>query len=50
MAPNDARLSKVTLFEDAYGERVGFEFRLVGGGVDRGKVLRSTSPALLTKG
>ena len=46
----DARLSKVTLFENAYGERVGFELRLIGGGVDGVKVLRSTSPALSTKG
>ena len=46
----DTRLSKVTLFENAYGERVGFELRLIGGGVDGVKVLRSTSPALSTKG
>jgi len=45
-----ATLSKVTLFQNAYGERVGFEFTLLGDGVEGQKVTRSTSPVLSSKG
>lgn len=45
-----AILSKVTMFKNAYGERVGFEFTLLGDGVAGQKVTRSTSPVLSSKG
>lgn len=41
-----ATLSKVTQFENAYGQRIGFEFALQGKGVDGLKVMRSTAPNL----
>lgn len=44
-----AALSKVTNFQNAYGERVGFEFTLFGKGVDGAKVMRSTNPVLTAK-
>ena len=44
-----ATLSKVTMFKNAYGERVGFEFTLLGDGVEGQKVTRSTSPVLSSK-
>lgn len=45
-----ATLSKVTQFENAYGQRIGFEFSLSGKGVDGAKVLRSTTPNLSATG
>lgn len=45
-----AALTKVTQFENAYGERVGFEFTLHGKGVEGQKVMRSTSPILSPSG
>jgi hypothetical protein len=45
-----ATLTKVTQFENAYGERVGFEFTLHGPGVEGAKVMRSTSPHLSAQG
>ena len=39
---HQAVLSKVTSFDNAYGQRVGFEFTLVGGSADGSKVMRST--------
>jgi len=45
-----ATLSKVSQFENAYGQRIGFEFTLSGKGVDGMKVMRSTSPVLSAKG
>ena len=41
-----AKLSKVTQFSNAYGQRIGFEFTLAGNGVDGEKVMRSTAPNL----
>jgi len=41
-----AMLSKVTQFDNAYGQRIGFEFTLAGKGVDGEKVMRSTAPNL----
>jgi hypothetical protein len=41
-----AVLTKVSGFENAYGQRVGFEFTLKGKGVDGLTVLRSTNPVL----
>lgn len=46
---HQAVLSKVTSFDNAYGQRVGFEFTLVGGSADGSKVMRSTSPVLSEK-
>ena len=43
-------LTKVTQFENGYGERIGFEFTLQGKGVDGTKVMRSTSPNLSPSG
>lgn len=45
-----ATLSKVTQFENAYGQRIGFEFTLQGNGVDGHTVMRSTSPNLSPTG
>lgn len=45
-----ATLSKVTQFDNAYGQRVGFEFTLQGKGVEGAKVMRSTTPNLSPKG
>lgn len=45
-----AVLSNVTMFENVYGQRVGFEFTLTGAGVEGSKVMRSTSPTLSAKG
>jgi hypothetical protein len=45
-----ATLSKVTQFENSYGQRIGFEFTLQGKGVDGTKVMRSTSPNLSPSG
>ena len=45
-----ATLTKVSQFENAYGERIGFEFTLSGKGVDGATVMRSTSPVLSAKG
>jgi hypothetical protein len=39
-----ATLSKVTQFENAYGQRIGFEFTLQGKGVEGERVMRSTTP------
>lgn len=44
-----ATLSNITQFQNAYGERVGFEFTLHGDGVDGQKVMRSTNPVLTPK-
>jgi len=44
-----ASLTAVRQFENAYGDRVGFEFTLQGGEVDGLTVMRSTSPNLSTK-
>jgi len=41
-----ARLTAVKQFENAYGDRVGFEFTLQGGEVDGLTVMRSTGPNL----
>ncbi len=45
-----AALSKVTQFDNAYGQRIGFEFTLQSKGVEGAKVLRSTSPNLSPSG
>jgi len=45
-----AVLSNVTMFENVYGQRVGFEFTLKGEGVEGSKVMRSTSPTLSARG
>lgn len=45
-----ATLSKVTQFENSYGQRIGFEFTLQGNGVEGAKVMRSTSPNLSPSG
>lgn len=45
-----AALSKVTQFANAYGERVGFEFTLMGERVSGHKVMRSTAPSLSPTG
>jgi hypothetical protein len=45
-----AALSKVTQFENSYGQRIGFEFTLMGNGVEGAKVMRSTSPNLSPSG
>lgn len=45
-----AALTKVTQFENAYGQRIGFEFTLQGKGVEGMKVMRSTSPVLSPTG
>lgn len=45
-----AALSKVTQFDNSYGQRIGFEFTLRGKGVEGQKVLRSTSPNLSPSG
>jgi hypothetical protein len=45
-----ATLTKVSQFDNAYGQRIGFEFTLAGKGVDGSKVMRSTSPVLSSKG
>lgn len=45
-----AALSKVTQFDNAYGQRIGFEFTLQGDGVEGAKVMRSTSPNLSPSG
>lgn len=45
-----AILSKVTQFENAYGQRIGFEFTLQGKGVEGERVMRSTTPNLSPKG
>lgn len=45
-----ATLTKVSQFENVYGERIGFEFTLSGKGVEGAKVMRSTSPVLSAKG
>jgi len=44
-----AILSNIKTFQNAYGERIGFEFTLQGGDVDGKKVMRSTSPNLTPK-
>lgn len=41
-----ATLTGVKQFQNAYGDRLGFEFTLVGGGVDGGTVMRSTTTQL----
>lgn len=41
-----AVLSKVSQFDNAYGQRIGFEFTLSGAGVEGQKVMRSTAPNL----
>lgn len=41
-----AALAKVSQFQNAYGERIGFEFALHGNGVEGAKVMRSTAPNL----
>jgi hypothetical protein len=49
LVPNgvyQATLTKVTQFENNYGQRIGFEFTLDSGE----KVMRSTSPVLSDKG
>ena len=45
-----ATLSKVTQFENSYGQRIGFEFTLQGNGAEGAKVMRSTSPNLSPSG
>ena len=45
-----AALSKVTQFDNAYGQRIGFEFTLQSKGVEGEKVMRSTSPNLSPSG
>ena len=45
-----ATLSKVTQFDNAYGQRIGFEFTLDGKGVQGEKVMRSTTPNLSPSG
>jgi hypothetical protein len=45
-----ATLSKVSTFDNAYGQRVGFEFTLDGPGVQGQKVMRSTTPNLSPSG
>jgi len=45
-----ATLSKVTQFDNSYGQRIGFEFTLQGNGVEGAKVMRSTSPNLSPSG
>lgn len=44
-----ATLSKVTQFENAFGERVGFEFTLHGEGVNGIKIQRTTNSILTPK-
>ena len=44
-----ATLSGIKQFENAYGDRVGFEFTLQGEEVDGATVMRSTSPNLSAK-
>ena len=44
-----AKLTSIKQFENAYGERVGFEFTLQDGEVDGMTVMRSTSPNLSPK-
>jgi len=46
---HQAVLSNVTSFDNAYGQRVGFEFTVVGGSADGAKLMRSTSPVLSEK-
>jgi hypothetical protein len=42
-----ARLSNIKRFANTYGERIGFEFTIEGGGpFDGQKVMRSTAPQL----
>lgn len=43
-------LTKVTQFENSYGQRIGFEFTLHGNGVEGNKVMRSTTPNLSATG
>lgn len=45
-----AKLTKVSQFDNAYGQRIGFEFTLTSKGVEGCKVMRSTSPVLSAKG
>ena len=44
-----ARLTDITQFQNAYGDRIGFEFTLQGGDVDGLTVMRSASPNLSAK-
>ena len=44
-----AVLTGIRQFDNAYGQRIGFEFTLAGGDVDGIKVMRSTSPNLSAK-
>jgi hypothetical protein len=41
-----ATLTDIKQFDNAYGQRLGFEFTLQGGQLDGQKVMRSTSPNL----
>ena len=41
-----ARLASIKQFANAYGERVGFEFRIEGGPFDGCTIMRSTAPQL----
>lgn len=41
-----AQLTKVTQFDNAYGQRIGFEFTLQAHGVEGQRVMRSTAPNL----
>lgn len=45
-----AELTNVTQFENAYGQRIGFEFTLKDKAVAGAKVMRSTSPQLSASG
>jgi hypothetical protein len=45
-----ATLVDVRLFENAYGQRVGFEFTLHGDGVEGQTIMRSTTPKLSAQG
>ena len=44
-----ATLTNVKQFDNAYGQRVGFEFTLQGEGVEGEKVMRSTNAVLTAK-
>ena len=41
-----AVLSNIKQFSNAYGQRIGFEFTVLGGHADGEKVMRSTAPQL----
>lgn len=45
----NATLTNVTQFNNAYGQRIGFEFSLHGEGVEGEKVMRSTNAMLTLK-